>query len=168
MLNGVTVIVPHDPGCKWGRFDGSVDEHGRILSGEVRPGHSDAAKRFSDAYNLHKAAGTFRGWIAVRYADGSSNGDVYDSRAAAVGHCWPREDQFFYCSLAERSMSVCAAESVLRWKRVMADMDRAALDRAAPHGGREVIPHASFTDQEAQIAAARSRSGLLAMGYSKG
>lgn len=161
----MTVLVPHDPGCKWGRFDGTVDGDGRILTGEVRPGHSDAAKRFSDTYCLHKAAGTVRGWIAVRYADGSSDGVVYDSRGDAVRHCWPREDQFFYCSLAERSMSVCAAESVLRWKRVMADIDRAALDRAAPHGGREVIPHASFTDQEAQIAAVQARQGMVAMGY---
>jgi hypothetical protein len=91
----MTVLVKHDPGCKWGRFEGEVDAQANILSGQVNPGHSDAAKRFSDWYNLAKAAGQVRGWIAVRYSDGSSNGDVYESREDAVSDCFPWEDRFF-------------------------------------------------------------------------
>lgn len=164
----MTVLVAHDPGCKWGRFDGTVDERGNILTGEIRPGHSDAAKRFSDTYNLHKAAGTSRGWIAVRYSDGSSNGDVYDTRAEAVAGCWPDENWYFYCTLQQPSLTVCAAESLLRYKRVMSEIDGAHTDRDAPHGGLEVIPRLAAEDQEAQIRAVRSGRGRIALGYKKG
>ena len=160
------VLVPHEPGCKWGRFDGTVDASANILTGEIRPGHSDAAKRFSDTYNLHKAAGTVRGWIAVRYRDGSGGDDVYDSRDDAVADCWPWEDQFFYCTLQAPSLSVCAAESVLRYKRVMSEVERP--DRDSPHGGLEVIPRLAVEDQEAQIQAVRSGRGMVAMGHRKG
>jgi len=164
----MTILVKHDIGCKWGRFDGEVDEKANILSGEIRPGHSDAAKRFSDCYNLHKAAGQVRGWIAVRYSDGSSNGDVYESRADAVSDSFPWEDQFFYATLQQPSMSVCAAEALLRYKRIMSEMDRAHTDRDAPHGGLEVIPRLAIEDQERQIEAVRSGTGLIPMGYKKG
>lgn len=164
----MTVLVRHDAGCKWGRFDGQVDAQANIISGAVRPGHTDSAKRFSDVYNLHKAAGTGRGWIAVRYRDGSSNGEVYESRGDAVAGCFPWEDEFFYATLDQPSMTVCAAEAILRWKRVMADVDRAHADRDAPHGGLEVIPRLAAEDQEAQIRAVRSGRGLLAMGFRRG
>jgi plasmid stabilization system protein ParE len=65
-------------------------------------------------------------------------------------------------------MSVCAAESLLRYKRVMSEMDRAHTDREAPHGGREVIPRLTAEDQEAQIAAVRAGTGIVPMGYRKG
>ena len=160
---GVPVLIRHDPGCKWSRFDGEVDEHANILSGEIKPGHSDAAKRFSDTYNLHRAAGTTRGWIAVKYADGSSGDEVYDSREEAIRFTWPFEDLYFFCTLQQPSMTVCAAESLLRYKRVMAEMEKP--DRDAPHGGREVIPRLTAEDQEAQIRAVRSGHGMVAMGY---
>ena len=161
----MTVLVKHDAGCKWGRFDGTVDEHANVLSGGISPAHSDAAKRFADAYNLHRAAGVTRGWIAVRYRDGSANAEVYDSREDAVRDCWPWEDEFFYAVLTAPPMSVCAAESLLRYKRIMSEMDRA--DRDAPHGGLEVIQRLTAEDNEAQIAAVRSGRGMIPMGYRK-
>jgi hypothetical protein len=164
----MTILVRHDPGCKWGRFDGTVDDDGNIVTGAINPGHSDAAKRFSDAYNLHKAAGQVRGWIAVRYGDGSSNGTVYDSREDAVRDCFPWEDDFFYATLTQPPMSVCAAESLLRYKRIMSEMDRAHTDRDAPHGGLEVIPRLTDEDAEAQIEAVRTGKGVIPMGYRKG
>lgn len=164
----MTILVKHDIGCKWGRFSGTVDADANILSGGINPAHSDAAKRFADAYNLHKAAGQVRGWIAVRYADGSSDGTLYDSRSDAVQDCFPWEDNFFYATLTQPAMSVCQAESLLRYKRVMSDMDRAHSDRDAPHGGLEVIPRLTREDNEAQIAAVRSGQGFIPMGYRKG
>ena len=165
----VVVLVKHDVGCKWGRFDGAVDEHANIISGGVSPGHSDSAKRFSEMYNLAKMTGLSRGWIAVRYCDGSWTRVVYDSRADAVGDCWPWEDDFFYAALAEPSMSVCQAESLLRYKRVMSEMDRAHVDRDAPHGGLEVIRRLTAEDDEAQIQAVLAgRNVAIPMGYRKG
>lgn len=165
---GTPVLTRHDRGCKWSRFDGETDERANIVSGEIRPGHSDAAKRFSDIYNLHKAAGTSRGWIAVALADGSSDLVVYDTRLDAVMHQRHNERRYFYCTLAQPSMTVCAAESLLRYKRVMHQMEAAHTDRDAPNGGLEVIQRLTTEDQEAQIRAVRSGQGMVAMGYRGG
>lgn len=161
-------LVKHDPGCKWGRFDGTVDAQANILTGEVKPGHTDAAKRFSDLYNLHRAAGQVRGWIAVKYLDGDSTDTVYESRAEAVSDCWPWEDEYFFCTLQEPSLTICAAESLLRYKRIMSEIDRSHTDRDAPHGGLEVIPRLTIEDQENQIRAVRSGRGNIPMGYKRG
>jgi hypothetical protein len=166
----MTVLVRHDVGCKWGRFDGTVDERGMVLSGEVRPGHSDEAKRFADTYNLHKAAGARHGWIAVKYIDGSAPAVVYDTRQDAVADRFPWEDSYFYATLAgPASMTVCQAESLLRYKRVMSEMDRAHVDRDAPHGGLEVISRLTTEENEAQIAAVQAGANVaVPMGYRKG
>jgi hypothetical protein len=162
------VLIAHDPGCYWARLGAeaeiSADGH---VTGVRHPGggHSDAAKRFADTYGLHKAAGATRGWIAVSYSDGSGGLTVYATRGEAVRDCWPWEDLFFYASLAERSMTICAAESVLRYRRVMAEMERP--DRDLPGGGPEVIPRLAIEDQEAQIAAVRTGRGAIALGHRK-
>lgn len=165
----MTVLVQHDPGCRWARLgaEAEIDTRGHV-TGVRHPGggHSDAAKRFRDIYSLHKAAGAVRGWIAVRYADGSGGACVYDSRAAAVSDCWPDENRYFYATLAAPSMSVCAAESVLRFKRIMAKIERPDRDHAG--GGLEVIPRLAAEDTEAQIRAVRTGRGHLALGHQKG
>lgn len=160
------VLVRHDHGCKWARAtDVDIDSEGKVLSAVIGPGHTDAASRFADGYNLHKAAGESRGWIAVALADGRTDGEVYDTRAEAVAHTWPDERWHFYAVLSQPSMTVCAAESLLRYKRVMNQMDGPHTDRDAPHGGLEVIPRLAIEDAEAQIEAVRAGRGHLAMGY---
>lgn len=164
----MTVLVPHDPGCRWARQGAQavIDEHGRVTGIRVPgSGHSDAAKRFADTYNMHKAAGTHTGWIAVAYADGSGGQVVYDTRAQAVEDCWPYEDRFFYCVLTPPSMTVCAADSVLRWRRVMSEIEKP--DRDYRGGGLEVIPRLTQEDAEAQIRAVRTGRGFLALGHRK-
>jgi hypothetical protein len=160
----MTVIVQHDRGCKWARIGAEAEiVDGQVVGYTPGAGHSDAAKRFSDTYNLHHAAGITSGWIAVRYQDGTGGMDVFDTREEAVEHMFPREDWYFYATLAgPPSMSVCAAESVLRWKRVMSEAERA--DREAPHGGLEVVPFLTEEDRAEQVQAAK-RGGLLAMAH---
>jgi hypothetical protein len=157
------VLVRHDPGCKWGRAtDVDIDSEGKVLSAVIGPGHSDAAKRFSDAFNLHRAAGTSSGWIAVSYADGRGGEVVYDTRDDAVQDRWPYEDRCFYATLASApSMSVCAAESVLRWRRIMSEAERP--DRDVPGGGLEVIEFLTAEDRAVAERAAITGRGLLAM-----
>lgn len=165
------VLVRHEPGCRWARIGASAqtDAEGQIIASIAGGGHSDAAKRFSDWFNLHKSAGTARGWIAVALADGASDGEVYDSRAQAVRFMHPNERWFFYATLsAAPSLSVCAADSLLRTKRVMSEVEGGHTDRDAPHGGLEVIPRLTMADVENQIRAVRSGRGLLALGYRKG
>ena len=159
----MTVLVKHDRGCKWGRAtDVDIDSEGNVLSAVIGPGHSDAAKRFSDIFNLHRAAGTTSGWIAVRYSDGSGGDDVFDTREEAVECMWPYEDRHFYATLAAApSMSVCAAESVLRWRRIMSEAERP--DRDVTGGGLEVIEYLTAEDRAVAETAARTGRGLLAM-----
>lgn len=162
----MTVLVKHDRGCRWARegAEADIDSEGRITSIRTGTGHADSAKRFSDTFNLHRAAGTTSGWIAVRYSDGSGGTDVFDTRDEAVIHMWPNEDRYFYCTLASApSMSVCAAASLLRWKRIMSDAEKP--DREAEHGGLEVIPFLAAEDREQQIAAVQSGTGLLPMAH---
>ena len=164
----MAVLVEHDHGCRWARLgaEARIADDGRVIGVKnAGGGHSDAAKRLADTYGMHKAAGVTRGWIAVSYSDGRGGLTVYDTRAEAVADCWPFEDRFFYCSLAERRMTVCAAESVLRYRRVMAEMERP--DRDMTGGGLEVIPRLAIEDQEAQIRAVRTGKGAIALGKRK-
>lgn len=163
----IPALTQHDHGCRWARLgaEAEIDGNGQV-TGIRNPGagHSDAAKRFADWYNLHKAAGS-HGWIAVALADGRTDGAVYDTRHAAVAHMWPNERWYFYATLAQPSMTICAAESVLRYKRIMNEIEGAHTDRDAPHGGLEVIPRLAAEDQEAQLQAVRTGRGHLALGY---
>lgn len=163
----MTVLVKHDAGCRWGRegAEAELDANGKVIGVKNTGfGHSDAAKRFSDTFNLHHAAGISSGWIAVRYQDGSGGDDVYDTRDEAVVFMWPNEDWYFYCTLASApTLSICAAESVLRWKRIMSEAEKA--DRDMPHGGLEVVPFLTEEDREAQIQAVRTGRGLIPMAH---
>lgn len=162
---GVPVLVKHDHGCKWSRAeDVQIEADGSIQSYKLGPAHSDEAKRVSDAYNLHRAAGTNAGWLAIALADGSSDGEIYASRQDAVATKWPRETWFFYVHLGQPSMTVCAAASLLRYYRIMSEMNGSHMDRDAPGGGLEVIPRLAAEDQEAQIEAIRSGRGMVALG----
>lgn len=166
-MRTIPALVPHDHGCLWARpgAEADIDGAGQVTGIRSRGGgHSDAAKRCADWYNLHKAAGS-RGWIAVALADGGTDGVVYDTRHAAVAHMWPNERWYFYASLAAPSMTVCAAESVLRFKRIMNQIEAGHTDRDAPHGGLEVIPRLSAEDTEAQLQAVRTGRGHVALGY---
>jgi hypothetical protein len=47
---------------------------------------SDAAKRCSEQINLGVITGHVGKWVAIRLADGSSDGVFYDQRADAIEH----------------------------------------------------------------------------------
>lgn len=150
----VRVIVRHDPGCKHARLEGG--------------GHSDAARRLADTYNLHKACGAVRGWIAVALADGSSDGDLYDSRQDAVRHQHHGEHWHAYIRIQPGGspMTVCEAEAVMRFQRQASRLRLA--DRDDKHGGLEVIPRLTTEDQERQIDALAGRIRMpVALGYAR-
>jgi hypothetical protein len=145
----IPVIVAHDAGCRFAR-----EENG---------GHSDAAKRLADAFNLHKILGQSRGWIAFSLQDGSTDDTIYQSRADAVSHQRHNEKWRGYIELSAPSMSVCEAASALRWQRHTTRLAPADRDQAG--GGLVVIPRLSIEGRERQIAAIDGRSGLpLALG----
>lgn len=163
----VRLLVRHDMGCKFARAsaDFRVDDDGNVTAGEITPGHSDAAKRVSDIYNLHKSAGAPVGhWIAVQLGDGSSDGCAYPDKAAAVWHQHNSESWFAFIKLHPGSLSVCQAESLLEWQR-HANRLR-TNDRDYRRGGLDVIPRLTVEDHYRQMAALTGRGSLpVGLGY---
>lgn len=162
----MTVLVAHDHGCGWARIETEAEfsAEGRVVGGKLGYSHTDAAKRFSDTYNLHHAAGVSSGWIAIAYADGSGGQDVFDTREEAVEHMWPHDDRYFYCTLAAApTLSICAAESLLRYKRIMSEVEKP--ERGAPHGGLEVVQFLTAEDRAEQVRAATTGKGLLTLAH---
>lgn len=150
----MTVLVKHDHGCRYAR-----DELG---------GHTDLAKRFADWYNLHKTAGAPNGhWIAVSLNDGSSDGSAYPDRKTAMRFQHGNEKWFAYVQLGPATMSVCEAESVMRWQRQTHRLQERFVDKDERQGGLQVIPRLNREDLERQMAAIRSGRGAIALGYAK-
>lgn len=147
----MTVLVVHDPGCRYARpADG---------------GHTDAAKRTADAYNLHLLAGagmvpnpSVGQWLAVALADGRSDGVLYQTRRDAVRHQHHNEQLYAYLRIVPSSMSVCEAEAFLRMHRLAYDNGFRLTDPEAPGGGREIIPRLSREEFAAQITALERRT----------
>lgn len=88
--------------------------------------NSDAAKRFADIVRLHQRVLTrdeiiARRFIAVRLADGSSDGVVYDSRVAAIAgqRNSPSRCAYFQIPLERWSDATC--DSLLWYVRSVYD-----------------------------------------------
>jgi hypothetical protein len=146
----IPVLVRHDPGCRYARPDGG--------------GHSDAAKRMSDHYNLHKAAGAIVGWwLAFALADGAHDGTAYPAKLEAVAHQHHAEWWCAFVRIGPSVMSVCEAESQLYMYRMQAKLKLA--DRENKHGGLDVITRVTREDHARQMAALRSGTGLIGLGY---
>lgn len=163
-MSDVPLLVQHDPGCKYGRLD--EDETARQGKEVFRPGHSDAAKRLSDTYNLHIIAGCPRGfWIACSLHDGSSDGCAYPTRQVAMQYQHHNEKNFAYIQVSTAvPMTVCEAESLLRWQRQTWKVTERFTDRDEPGGGLAVIPRLAREDQEAQLRAIQTGHGYVALG----
>lgn len=126
----------HDPGCPLKAFK-----------------HSDAAKRLSDDYNLHRVANpqhSIGKWIAAALHDGSSDRTLYDSKRDAVRHQHHNEQWYTFVKIRPSTMSPCAAEVMLKVARMLYDKGMRLTDPDDKHGGRDVITRGSWEDQFAQ------------------
>ncbi len=117
-------------------------------------GHSDAAKRLSDIYNLHRIGAGWNAvgkWFASRLDDGSSDDTLYDTRAECVRH--QRHDEQFYTwiKIVPSSMNVCDAEIMLRTARTLYEKGIRIADPDHKNGGMDVIKRSSAEDQFAQL-----------------
>lgn len=130
LMEGVPVLVRHDAHCSRKGFP-----------------HSDAAKRISDALNLHWAAaiaGGFdsiiRKWVAFRLADGTGGMQLYDSKRDAVRHHKSLDENLFmYLCLAPGGMGICEADLQLRIHRQLYDNGARLADPDHVRGGRDFI-----------------------------
>jgi hypothetical protein len=122
--------------------------------------HSDAARRCSDAVNLHVSAlgaDAFGKWVAVRLLDGSSDGTLYDRKQEAVRHQLD-ERLCAFVRVRPGGMNACAAESFLAFTRRAYAAGFRLSDPDASHGGRDLIPRLTVEDQRRQFAALGRRS----------
>lgn len=98
--------------------------------------YSDAARRLSDAVNLHVAVGGNTGrWLAARLSDGGTDGTLYDTRRDAIEHQL-HESLCCYVKIPVDGMPPRAAEAFLRIHRQAYD---AGLRFTDPDDPRSVI-----------------------------
>lgn len=117
--------------------------------------HSDSARRCADTVNLHLAAIGFdahRRWVAVRLADGDSDGELYDTKLQAVRH-QADEQLCAYVRIPPNRMTPCDAESFLVFHRKAYKAGFRLTDPDARSGGRSIIPRVTCEDQRKQVTA---------------
>ena len=118
-------------------------------------GHTDDAKRLSDAANLHWAAVEWDSvgkFIAFDLNDGSTDGNLYDSRTDAVRH---QSNPYTrgYLHLHPAGMTQCEAEIMLKAAR--------QLNKAFPaDSGKEPILRISRENLVSQMRALNQLKGL--------
>lgn len=115
-------------------------------------GHTDAAKRMCDIYNLHKIGAGYAAigkWIAIRLIDGSSDNVLYDDKLAAVTHQHHNEQWYAFIKIVPPSMFVCDAEVMLSVHRRMYDAGLRMTDPDHKHGGPDLITRVTSEDQMA-------------------
>lgn len=116
--------------------------------------HTPAARRCSDAVNLHVSALGFDAagkWVAVRLADGSSDGTLYDKKRDAVRH-QSDEKLCAYVCIPPSGMNPCRAESFIKMSRMAYDAGFRLADPDDKHGGRELITPVMREDHARQLA----------------
>lgn len=126
-------------------------------------GHTDAAKRIADHYNLHRIGAGDQAigkWFAATMADGLSDGVLYDTKRDAVKHQHHDEQYYTFIKIAPHSMKVCDAEVMLKTTRQLFDSGIKLADPDDARGGKDVIKRLTNEDQMAQ---SRGRNTNLVM-----
>lgn len=116
-------------------------------------GHSDAAKRIADTYNLHRIGllhDSIGKWFAASLADGRTDDTLYDSKRDAVIHQHHNEDYYTFIKIGPQGMIPCEAEVMLKTARSLYDKGLRLADPDHARGGLDVIKRLSVEDQLAQ------------------
>lgn len=116
----------------------------------------NSAKRLSGIINslviCHPIDTLVHSWIAVRLADGSYDGTLYDTRQDAVRH-QPHEQQCAYLNLAPvmGGMEVQAAFAILKFHRDAYRAGMTFIDPEHPTGGMDIRMPIAMEDVRAHI-----------------
>ena len=111
--------------------------------------HSDAAKRISDLYNLHRVAdpyGNIGYWIACSLADGASDNALYESRQHAIAHQHHNENFYTFIQIVPSTMTPCESEVMLKVARMAYDKGWRISDGMSRH---DLIKRLGWEDQTA-------------------
>lgn len=117
--------------------------------GKLGAGHTDAARRLADQWNLHRVAdphGSIGKWIAVRLEDGACDGVLYDSKVAAIHHQKRLEKYYAFVCISVATMNYCDAEIYLAVQRRLYDRGFRMTDPDARSGGPDVIKRTTRED----------------------
>ena len=131
--------------------------------------HSDAARRVSDTYRLHRLAAGMDAigqWFAARLDDGTSDGVLYETKRDAVRHQHHNEQFYAFVAVGPWDVDLCEAEAFIQMNRTLYDAGLRLSDPDHARGGREVIQRATCEDQRSLIASIANRgrtrpSGLI-------
>lgn len=125
--------------------------------------HSDAAKRLSDTYNLHRIAlglDAVGKWFAASLTEGRSDDTLYDSKLACVRHQKHNEKYYTFVKMVPSGMNECEAEVMLNTARKLYDNGMRMADPDHKHGGYDLITRLTAEDQ---LAAMRGIASNLRM-----
>ena len=112
--------------------------------------HSDAAKRTSDTYNLHRIAlglDAVGKWFAVSLAEGRGDDVLYDSKLDCVTHQKHNERYYTFIKIVPSGMKVCESEVMLTTARRLYDKGMRMTDPDHKHGGPDLIKRLTVEDQ---------------------
>lgn len=134
--------MSHSPWCRAKAFD-----------------HTDAAKRCSDIYELHRVAlgdDAIGKWFAVALFDGDSDGTAYDGKQECIRHQHHNEQHYAYIQINPGGMSPCEAEAFLKIHREMYDKGMRLADPDHAKGGHSMIPALTNEDMRSRLTSIRS------------
>lgn len=109
--------------------------------------HSDAAKRVSDTYNLHRIAdhyGNIGYWIACSLADGTSDNTLYQSKQDAIRHQHHNENYYTFIQIVLSTMTPCIGEVTLKVARMAYNKGWRMTDGMSRH---DLIKRLGWEDQ---------------------
>jgi len=125
-------------------------------------GHSDAAKRISDAATLawvfHGWDGSVGRWMAFKLENGDTDHAIYDTKRDAVLHV-PNELNYAFFKLHPMGMSVCEAEIMLQFTRDAVNRGFRLADPDKASGGTDLIPRIGSDKVNNQLYALRKGGG---------
>jgi hypothetical protein len=142
-VNNVPLLIAHVGGCP---------ARGR--------GHSDEAKRISDATTLQWVAGkwdTVGRFMSFKLEDGRSDNTLYDSYRDAVRHAGHNEMLYMFVKLHPGGMNVCEAEAMLKFNRQAHSNGFRMPDPDHREGGHTLIPRIGMEKVQAQVRALGGR-----------
>lgn len=115
---------------------------------------SDAAKRVSDAYNLHRVSdpiGSIGKWLHVKLEDGTGGNTLFDSKVEAERDTGHMEMYYAFPQVGPWPMTPELAETFLHLHRRMYENNLKMADPDAAGGGHEMIRRTSREDQFNQV-----------------
>lgn len=139
-------------------------------SGQVET-YSDAARRVSDTYRMHRLAdpyGTIGQWLAFKLEDGTTDGTLYASKRAAMVFQKLPDKYYAFMQIGPWDCTPKDAETFLALHRKMYEAGIRLGDPDDSKGGREVIKRASREDHINQIRAMFGRGKPSNISYREG